>query len=194
MWGSYCNLVMTWASKGKRAVERESKEAALVLKVMSLPSPCCRSPSKPLLLSVLPGTKPYYFRARVHCLTCSCCGLIDFSLNPVSCSDSFSLSLDTRGQLTGHSPLPHSLPMIHLVYSPKFCISSFSLSLGTTVISRRNENNLYDILFFGGGRGERGWGMGWRDKQGVFLGNVKEASSKTLILKLRPSAKPSLTI
>ena len=129
-------------------------------------------------------------------MTCSCCMLIDFSLKPVSCSDSFSLSLDTRGQLTGHSPLPHSLPMIHLVYSPKFCISSFSLSLGTTVISRRNENNLYDILFFlgGGGRGERGWGMGWRDKQGVFLGNVKVASSKTLILKLTPSAKPSLTI
>ena len=165
---------MTWASKGKKAVEKESREAALVMKVIVL---CCRSPSKPLILSVLPGTKPYYFRARVHCLTCSCCGLIDFSLNPVSCSDSFSLSLDTRGQLTGDSPLPHSLPMIHLVYSPKFCISSFSLSLGTTVISRRNENNL-----------------GWRDKQGVFLGNVKEASSKTLILKLRPSAKPSLTI
>ena len=127
---------------------------ALVMKVVSLLSPCCRSPSKPLILSVLPGTKPYYFRARVHCLTCSCCGLIDFSLNPVSCSDSFSLSLETRGQLTGHSPLPHSLPMIHLVYSPKFCISSFSLSLWTTVISRRNENNLYDILFFWGGGGE----------------------------------------
>ena len=86
--------------------------------------------------------------------------------------------------------------MIHLVYSPKFCISSFSLSLGTTVISRRNENNLYDILFFGGrgGGGRGGGGMGWRDKQGVFLGNVKVASSKTLILKLTPSAKPSLTI
>ena len=164
------------------------------MKVVSLLSPCCRSPSKPLILSVLPGTKPYYFRARVHCLTCSCCGLIDFSLNPVSCSDSFSLSLETRGQLTGHSPLPHSLPMIHLVYSPKFCISSFSLSLGTTVISRRNENNLYDILFFLGGGGKRGWGMGGRYKQGVFLGNVKVASSKTLILKLTPSAKPSLTI
>ena len=94
-------------------------------------------------------------------MTCSCCGLIDFSLNPVSCSDSFSLSLDTRGQLTGHSPLPHSLPMIHLVYSSKFC--SFSLSLRTTVISRRNENNLYDILFFwggGGAGGEGGEGVG----------------------------------
>ena len=149
MWGSYCNLA---------AVERESRGAALVMKVVSLLSLCCRSPLKPLILSVLPGTKPYYFRARVHCLTCSCCGLIDFSLNPVSCSDSFSLSLETRGQLTGHSPLPHSLPMIHLVYSPKFCISSFSLSLGTTVISRRNENNLYDILFFWGGGGGGGLG------------------------------------
>ena len=49
--------------------------------------------------------------------------------------------------------------MIHLVYSPKLCISSFSLSLGTTVISRRNENNPYDIFFLGGGgRGGGGWG------------------------------------
>ena len=36
MWGSYCNVVMTWASKGKKAVEKESTEAALVMKVMSL--------------------------------------------------------------------------------------------------------------------------------------------------------------
>ena len=27
---------MTWASKGKKAVEKESREAALVMKVMSL--------------------------------------------------------------------------------------------------------------------------------------------------------------
>ena len=193
MWGSYCNLVMAWASKGKKAMEKESREAALVMKVVSLLSPCCRSPSKPLILFVLPGTKPYFFRARVHCLTCSCCWFIDFSLNPVRCSDSFSLSLETQGQLTGHSPLPHSLPMIHLVYSPKLCIRSFSLSLGTTVISRRNENNLLRFsIFFGGGGGRRG--RGWRDKQGVFWAIMKAASSKTLILKLAASAKPSLTI
>ena len=114
-------------------------------------------------------------------MTCSCCGLIDFSLNPVSCSDSFSLSLDTRGQLTGHSPLPHSLPMIHLVYSPKFCISSFSLSLGTTVISRRNENNLYDILFFWGGGG--GGGLGGEINR-VYFWAMSKCSCCKLCLKL----------
>ena len=197
MWGSYCNLAMTWASKGKKAVEKESREAALVVKVMSLLSTCCRSPSKPLILFVFPGTKPYYFRARVHCLTCSCCWFIDFSLNAVSCSDSFSLrSVETRGKLIGHSPLPHSLPMIHLVYSPKLCISSFSLSLGTAVISRKNENNLYDFLFFGG--------RGWRDKQGVFWAMWKwpvpkahfkiDATCKTFIRKLFHFNKLYVTI
>ena len=58
------------------------------------------------------------------------------------------------------------------------------------------------FYFFWGG-GERRWGMGWRDKQGVFLGNVKigqfqnthfkiDAKCKTFIDNLVPGSDASL--
>ena len=161
---------MTWVSKGKRAVEKESWEAALVMKVVSILSPCCRSPSKQLILFVLSNTKPYYFRAIVLCLVCFCCLFIDFSLNPVSCSDSFSLSLETQGQLIGHSPLPHSLPMIHPVTFPEILQKPvFPFSWDDCNIQEKWRQPLRLFFLRGGGEGiTRG-----------ILGNVKVTSSKT---------------